>query len=223
QAEVPCRVEVLPESATSSEVTGLLARLSADPAVQGILLQEPVPEPLVAEELVLAIDPAKDIDGVHPLNAGRLFQGRDEGLVPATALGGMELLRRAGIELRGREALVIGRSTIVGRPFALLLLHAHATVTIAHSRTVDLAAQARRADLLAVAVGRAGFVTADMVKPGAVVVDFGINYVDGALCGDVEPAVAEVAGALTPVPGGTGSMTTAALLANLIAAAEATR
>ena len=214
------RLVPLAESATTAEVTATLAALNADSAIHGILLQEPLPEGLDAEALALAIDPAKDLDGVHPANAGCLFQGRPGGFVPATALGGLELLLRSDVPLSGRRAVVIGRSTIVGRPMALLLLHRHATVTIAHSRTAELPALARQADILVAAVGRAGFVTPEMVQPGAVVVDFGINFVDGQMCGDVAPEVATVAGALTPTPGGTGAMTNAALLANLAYAAE---
>lgn len=220
-AGVAMRLEVLPADAAEADARGLLGRLSADPTVHGILLQEPVPEPLSAEALALGIDPGKDLDGVHPLNAGRLFQGRDEGFVPATALGGLELLERHGVELKGRRAVIVGRSTIVGRPMALLLLHRHATVTVCHTRTVDLADRTREADIVVAAVGRPWMITADMVRAGAVVVDFGINFVAGELRGDVAPEVAEVAGALTPTPGGTGAMTNAALLANLVRAASA--
>jgi methylenetetrahydrofolate dehydrogenase (NADP+)/methenyltetrahydrofolate cyclohydrolase len=223
RAGVGFRLELLPENASPDQVQALLLALSADPAVHGIMLQEPVPAPHDAEALALAIDPRKDIDGVNPLNAGKLFQGRPDGFIPATALGGIVLLEREGVELAGRHAVVIGRSPIVGRPMALLLLHRHATVTVCHSRTVDLPAIARQADLVVAAVGRAGFVTPDMVKPGATVLDFGTNYVDGRLLGDVDPAVAEVAGAMSPTPGGTGAVTTVALLANTVQAARAIR
>jgi methylenetetrahydrofolate dehydrogenase (NADP+)/methenyltetrahydrofolate cyclohydrolase len=220
KAGVAFRLEALAADAGESAVRERLATLGADTSVHGILLQEPVPAPLEAEALAMLIDPSKDIDGVHPLSAGRLMQGRADGFVPATALGGMLLLEREQIPLKGQRAVVIGRSNIVGRPMALLLLHRHATVTICHSRTVDLPAVAREADVLIAALGRPGFVTPDFVKPGAVVVDFGINYVDGAMRGDVDPAVAEIAGALTPTPGGTGAVTTAALLHNAVLAAE---
>jgi len=217
-ARLPFRLTALP-SDTPGRGDRLLQQLEAN-HVHGIMLQEPVPDHLDADALALHIDPRKDIDGVHPLSAGRLFQGRTDGFVPATARGGMELLDRVGIELQGRRAVVIGRSNIVGRPMALLMMHRHATVTVCHSRTQRLAEVCREADILVAAVGRAGFVTPEMVKPGATVIDFGINYVDGRLCGDLAPEVAEVAGALTPTPGGTGAVTTAALLANLLEAAE---
>ncbi|MBI2297893.1 MAG: bifunctional 5,10-methylenetetrahydrofolate dehydrogenase/5,10-methenyltetrahydrofolate cyclohydrolase [Armatimonadetes bacterium] len=221
RAGVEMRLIELPAGTPEDAVAAVLDELSADPAVHGIMLQEPVPAPLDAERLALGIAPGKDIDGVHPLNAGRLFQGRDGGLVPATALGGIRLLEHYGVEPKGRQVVVIGRSTIVGRPFALLCLHRHATVTLCHSRTVDLPAVARTGDILAVAVGRAAMVEPEWVKPGAVVVDFGVNFRDGAMCGDVAEEVAEVAGALTPTPGGTGAVTTAVLLSNLLEAASA--
>ena len=217
---LPFQLNELPAETSEVDVITVLQELGHDPAVHGIMLQEPVPEPLNAEALALHIDPRKDIDGVHPLNAGRLFQGRDDGFVPATARGGMEILKRSGIDLKGQRAVVIGRSNIVGRPMALLLMHQHATVTVCHSRTRDLADICRQADVLAAAVGRAGFVTHDMVQYGATVLDFGINFIDGQLCGDVAPDVATVAGAMTPTPGGTGAVTNAALLANLIDACE---
>lgn len=220
RAGLPFRLEALPADTPAAAVIALLRQLGEDPVVHGIMLQEPVPDHLDADALALHIAPGKDIDGVHPLNAGRLFQGRLDGFVPATARGGMEILDRSGIELQGARAVVIGRSNIVGRPMALLLMHRHATVTVCHSRTRDLAAVCREADVLVAAVGRAGFVTPEMVKPGATVIDFGINFVDGQLCGDVQPEVAGSAGALTPTPGGTGAVTTAALLANLVDAAE---
>lgn len=220
KAGVVVRAEVRPADTTPDQARALLAELSADSAVHGIMLLEPVPSGLDAEALALSLAPEKDIDGVHPTNAGKLFQGRADGVVPATALGGLRLLEREQVPLAGTRAVVIGRSTIVGRPFALLLLHRHATVTLAHSRTRDLAALAREADLLAVAVGRAGLVQPDWVKPGATVLDFGTNFVDGQMRGDVDPSCAEVAGALSPTPGGTGAVTTAVLLNNLLDAAE---
>ena len=176
-----------------------------------------------------ALAPDKDVDGVHPVNAGRLAQvapvGRPPGVldyfVPATPLGGLEILKRYGIEISGKRAVVVGRSNIVGKPMAMLLLRENATVTICHSRTRDLAAVCREADILCAAVGRARLITADMVKPGAVVIDFGVNFVDGKMVGDVDfEAVKEVAGAITPVPGGTGPMTNAMLLKNVLEAAK---
>ncbi|MBI5830801.1 MAG: bifunctional 5,10-methylenetetrahydrofolate dehydrogenase/5,10-methenyltetrahydrofolate cyclohydrolase [Armatimonadetes bacterium] len=220
KAGVSVRAELLPADSSPERVRTLLCELSADPAIHGIMLQEPVPDQLDAEALALCIAPEKDIDGVHPQNAGKLFQGRSDGFVPATAQGGIMLLEREGVELSGKRAVVVGRSTIVGRPMALLLLHRHATVTICHSRTRDLAAVCREADVLAVGIGRAGFITPDMVKPGAVVVDFGTNFVGDQMLGDVDPAVAEVASALSPTPGGTGAVTTAVLLAGVVTAAE---
>ena len=203
------------------QVAARLDQLSADPAVHGIMLQEPVPAPHDAEALALHIAPHKDLDGVHPTNAGSLFQGRNGAFVPATAEGGLELLLREGVELKGKQAVVIGRSTIVGRPLAMLLLHQHATVTICHSRTRDLAAVARTADILCVAVGRPWLATPEFVKSGAVVLDFGVNFVDGEMRGDVHVDVANVAGAMTPTPGGTGPVTTAILLRHAVEAAEA--
>ena len=165
------------------------------------------------------VDPAKDVDGFHPNNAGRLFLGEPLH-VPATPLGVMKMLEEYGVELAGSEAVVIGRSEIVGKPMAMLLLAEHATVTICHSRTADLAEHARRADILVAAVGRPGLVTPDMVKPGATVVDVGVNRTESGIVGDVDKAVAEVAGLITPVPGGVGPMTIAMLLANTLKAAK---
>jgi len=169
--------------------------------------------------VTLAVDPTKDVDGFHPLNAGRLYQG-DPLLVPATPLGVMALLAEYKIELEGMEAVVIGRSEIVGKPVAMMLLAEHATVTICHSRTVDLNRHTRRADILVAAVGRPGLVTREMVKPGAVVIDVAVNRTENGLVGDVEKDVAEVAGFLTPVPGSIGPMTIAMLLRNTLTAAQ---
>jgi methylenetetrahydrofolate dehydrogenase (NADP+) / methenyltetrahydrofolate cyclohydrolase len=166
-----------------------------------------------------SVDPAKDVDGFHPLNAGLLYLGEPLH-VPATPLGVMRMLEEHGVELKGVEAVVVGRSEIVGKPMASLLLAQHATVTICHSRTVDLPAHARRADILVAAVGRPGTITPDMVKPGATVIDVGVTRTDTGIVGDVEPAVAEVAGLLTPVPGGVGPMTIAMLLSNTLHAAK---
>lgn len=210
----------LPADAEQGEVAGLIARLNADPGVHGILLQLPVPEQMDGAELTASIDPAKDIDGLTPVSAGLLVQGR-EGMVPCTPAGVMELLRHAGTELEGAEAVVLGRSNLVGRPLVSLLLAENATVTTCHSRTRDLAAVCRRADVLIAAVGRPRLVTAEMVKEGATVIDVGINRVDGALVGDVDfDSVEPKAGAITPVPGGVGPMTIAMLLDNTLRAAR---
>ena len=215
------RLVLLPDPSSDAELFRALTELSVDAAVSGILLQFPLPKHLSADRAVQAIDPAKDIDGVHPLNAGRLFFDRGRYLAPATPLGGLELLRRASIGLVGSHAVVVGRSDIVGKPMASLLLRQHATVTVCHSRTVDLARFTRQADVLAVAVGRPGLITGDMVSPGVTILDFGMNIVDGVLVGDVDAAsVTPVAGAITPVPGGTGPMTNAMLLANTLQAAR---
>ncbi len=198
-----------------------IAQLNAARAVHGVVLQLPLPRHLDAERLLPAISPAKDVDGFHAANLGALVQGRP-GFVPGTPAGVMRMLEHAGVALAGRHAVIIGRSTIVGKPLALLLLQRDATVTICHSKTADLAALTRQADVLVAAVGRARLVTAGMVKPGACVIDVGINRTpEGKLCGDVDfAAVKEVAGSITPVPGGVGPMTVAMLIANTVRAAE---
>ena len=198
--------------------------LNADDSFDGILLQLPLPQGLCADELLERIAPEKDVDGFHPLNFGKLALGLG-GKTPCTPAGCMELLRRAGVDIAGKEAVVIGRSRLVGKPTALLLQAADATVTLCHSHTRDLAAHTRRADILVVAAGKAGLVTGEMIKPGAAVIDVGINRrPDGTLCGDVEFSSAEpVAGAITPVPGGVGPMTIAMLLKATIDAAEERR
>ena len=209
----------LPGDADQGTVAALLDELAADPAVSGILLQLPVPAHLDTDALLARIPAEKDVDGLTTANAGLLAQGRP-GLRPCTPAGVMELLATHGVELSGAEAVVVGRSVLVGRPMAQLLLAAHATVTIAHSRTRDLAAVCRRADVLVVAAGIPGLVGADAVKPGATVIDVGIHRGEQGLHGDVQfEAVAEVAGAITPVPGGVGPMTIAMLLANTLTAA----
>ena len=214
----------LPESTTEADLLAEIARLNADPAGDGILVQLPLPAHLRAEAAIAAVDPRKDVDGFHPLNAGRLAAG-EPGLVPCTPRGVMHLLAEAGVALRGARALVLGRSQIVGRPMAQLLLGADCTVTIAHSRTRDLPAECRRAEILVAAAGRAEMVRGDWIAPGAVVIDVGINRLpDGKLVGDV--AYAEAlghAGAITPVPGGVGPMTIACLLENTLEAALARR
>jgi methylenetetrahydrofolate dehydrogenase (NADP+)/methenyltetrahydrofolate cyclohydrolase len=215
------RLELLPAGAAQAELDTLIAALNGDAAVDGVLIQLPLPAGLSAEQAIMGLDYRKDIDGVHPINAGLLAQGR-AAFAPNTPAGGMELLRRYGVELRGRRAAVVGRSAIVGRPMAQLLTLADATVTVCHSRTADLGAVLRECELVCVAAGRPGLVTAEMIRPGAVVVDFGTNVRDdSSLVGDVDfAAVAEVAGAITPVPGGTGPVTNAMLIKNLITAAS---
>ncbi|WP_034384441.1 bifunctional 5,10-methylenetetrahydrofolate dehydrogenase/5,10-methenyltetrahydrofolate cyclohydrolase [Deinococcus sp. YIM 77859] len=217
-------VYALPTTTTQAELLDLIARLNADPAVSGILVQLPLPAHVSEQAVLHAIDPRKDVDGFHPLNVGELWAGRPA-LRPCTPAGMLYLLDHYGLPVAGQRAVVVGRSPIVGRPLAGLLLNRDATVTVAHSRTPDLGAVTREADLLCVAVGQPHLVTPDMVKPGATVLDVGINRVcgedgQGYLTGDVHPDVAEVAGALTPVPGGVGPMTIAQLLANTVTAAE---
>ncbi|WP_174279265.1 bifunctional 5,10-methylenetetrahydrofolate dehydrogenase/5,10-methenyltetrahydrofolate cyclohydrolase, partial [Sphingomonas bacterium] len=209
---------VLPADTTQPALMTLVDRLNADPAIDGILVQLPLPRHLDEWAVVSRIDPDKDVDGLHPVNVGRLANGVP-GLRPCTPLGSLLLLEGLGAPLAGQEAVVLGRSQLVGRPVAQLLVNANCTVTVAHSRTRDVAAHVGRADIVIAAVGIPGFVKADWVKPGATVIDVGINRVAGGLVGDVDPAVAEVAGALTPVPGGVGPMTIACLLRNTLEAA----
>jgi len=219
-ADLACTVEPLPADAEPEAVLALIRRLSDDAGVHGILIQAPLPPPLTLAEAAGAMDPRKDVDGAHPLNLGRLAQGRPS-IAPCTPVGGIELLQRSGLPIAGQRAVVIGRGATVGRPLALLLLGLDATVTVCHSRTPDLGAVTREADLLAVATGRPNLIRAEMVKPGATVLDFGVNEVDGRLVGDVAfDAVSEVAGAITPVPGGTGPMTNAVLLRQVLDAAR---
>ena len=209
----------LGQESSQEDVEAALAALNVDAAVHGIMVLEPLPQQIDDSSLLDGLSPAKDVDGVNPLNAGRLAAQRQPYFVPATPAGGIQLLEEAGVAFKGKKAVVIGRSDIVGKPMALLLLHRHCTVTIAHSRTESLPAVAREADILCVAIGRPEMVTGDWVKPGAVVVDFGTTYTDGALKGDCEQeSVAAVAGMLTPVPGGTGPMTNVMLMRNLLLA-----
>ncbi len=197
-----------------------IAALNADPSVHGILVQLPLPPQFDAEAVLESISPKKDVDGFHAVNTGRLVQGRP-GFVPCTPLGVMEMLKSESVPLRGAEAVIVGRSNIVGKPMAMLLMQADATVTVCHSKTRDLAGHCRRADILVAAIGRPRFVTGDMVKPGAVVIDVGINRLpDGKLCGDVDfEAARAMASLITPVPGGVGPMTITMLLANTIESA----
>jgi len=212
---------VLPADTQQQALETAIGELSADNQIHGILIQMPLPKGLDAGGAIARLAPRKDVDGVQPTSAGLLAHGQPC-LVPNTPAGGMELLRRAGVALAGKRAVVVGRSTIVGKPMALLLLAEHATVTIAHSRTHDLPSVLREADIVVAAVGRAGLITGAMLRPGAVVIDFGINVAaDGAVVGDVELAsAAEVAGAITPVPGGTGPVTNMMLMRNVLQAAR---
>jgi methylenetetrahydrofolate dehydrogenase (NADP+)/methenyltetrahydrofolate cyclohydrolase len=206
---------------TQEELAELLRTLDADDRVHGILLQLPLPDHLDQDALIPLIGRAKDVDGLTPANAGLLAQGREEALVPCTPAGVMELLDQAGVELEGARAVVIGRSILVGKPVAALLLAANATVTHCHSRTRDLGAVCREADVIVAAVGRIDTVTADMVREGAVVIDVGTNRTEAGLVGDVDfEAIREKAGAITPVPGGVGPMTRAMLLVNTVRAAR---
>jgi methylenetetrahydrofolate dehydrogenase (NADP+) / methenyltetrahydrofolate cyclohydrolase len=213
------RVEV-PGRASVARLRKQISELNADPLVAGIIVQMPLPKRIPLATVTDTIDPAKDIDGLHPLNAGRLTLGHD-GFLPTTAQAAVEILKRSGIPIAGRRAVVVGRSNIVGKPAALLLLRENATVTTCHSHTRDLAAHVRSADIVVVAVGKPGLITGSMLKRGAVVVDIGINVVDGQIVGDVDAASAiEVASALTPVPGGVGPVTNALLMTHLMRAAE---
>jgi methylenetetrahydrofolate dehydrogenase (NADP+) / methenyltetrahydrofolate cyclohydrolase len=211
----------LPADATQAEVEAVVDELNADPACTGYIVQLPLPAGLDAQRVLHLMDPAKDADGLHPLNLGKLVLG-EQGPVPGTPEGIIVLLRRYDIPLAGADVTVIGRSVIVGRTLGLLLNRRseNATVTLCHTGTKDLAAHTRRADIVVAAAGQPGLLTADMVRPGAVVVDVGITRTDAGLVGDVDPGVAEVAGWLAPVPGGVGPMTRAMLLAKVVASAE---
>lgn len=234
-----------PEDVSTEELLGLVGELNRRDEIDGILVQLPLPAQVDSKRVLLAVDPAKDVDGFHPMNVGLLSTQRP-GLVPCTPLGIMEMLRRSGVTVAGQEAVVIGRSDIVGKPMAMLLVNANATVTVCHSKTRDLASLCRRADLLVAALGRAGLVTRDLVRPGATVIDVGMNRVTEAaefrrlfpnnkqreetfrtkgsvLVGDVHPEVAEVAGRITPVPGGVGPLTIAMLMSNTVRAAKLRR
>ena len=214
----------MPAEMTQQQLLAKIAELNADESVDGILVQLPLPKQINADAVISAIDPAKDVDGFHVANAGALVTGK-QGFVPCTPFGVMRLIEKSGVNPRGKSAVIVGRSNIVGKPMALLLLAADATVTVAHSRTPDLSAVTRNADILVAAVGRAKLIKADMVKPGAVVIDVGMNRDEnGKLCGDVDFAeVKEVAGSITPVPGGVGPMTIAMLMQNTVLAAQMRR
>jgi methylenetetrahydrofolate dehydrogenase (NADP+) / methenyltetrahydrofolate cyclohydrolase len=212
----------LPAETTQDDLLALIADLNADDTVDGILVQLPLPDHLDEAAAIEAVDPAKDIDGIHPTNAGRLYLGRPT-LVPGTPLGIMRMLAEYEIELAGAHAVVVGRSAIVGKPMAHLLLQANATVTVCHSRTQDLQRHTLDADVLVAAVGRLHLVTADMVRVGATVIDVGMNRTDEGLFGDVDPGAAERAAYMTPVPGGVGPMTIAMVLQNTVTAARARR
>ncbi len=217
-------VHALPEDTGEAELLDLIGELNADPEVDGILVQLPLPPGIDTARVLEAIHPDKDVDGFHPVNVGRLWsRGPGVGLDPCTPAGVMRMLAHYRIPLEGRRAVVVGRSNIVGKPMAAMLLFANATVTVAHSRTRDLAALTREAEILVSAVGRPGYLKPSMVRPGAVVVDVGITRVGTRLLGDADPGVAEVAAAVTPVPGGVGPMTVAMLLANTVRAAERRR
>ena len=234
-----------PESVTTEEMLELVAELNARPDIDGILIQLPLPKHVDTKRLLDAVSPDKDVDGFHPVNAGRLQAGRPA-LAPCTPAGVLEILKRSNIAISGENAVVVGRSDIVGKPAAMLLLHENATVTICHSKTRDLPSITREADILVAAIGRAGFITADMVKPGATIIDVGINRITdraeferffagdakreetfakrgATLVGDVHPAAFQVAGAYTPVPGGVGPLTIAMLMANTVRAAKMRR
>jgi len=234
-----------PETVTTEEMMDLVASLNSRDDIDGILIQLPLPEQVDAKALLDAVDPAKDVDGFHPVNAGRLQAGRPA-LAPCTPAGVIEILKRSGIAISGANAVVVGRSDIVGKPAAMLLLHQNATVTICHSKTRDLGALTRAADILVAAIGRPGFITPEMVKPGATIIDVGINRITeqaefdryfagnakreaafakrgSTIVGDVHPKAFELAGAYTPVPGGVGPLTIAMLMANTVRAARMRR
>jgi len=212
----------LPADASEAQVLALVRELNADDQVDGFIVQSPVPDQINEARVMEEIDPVKDVDGFSPVNVGRLWLGR-EGHISATPLGIMEILREYEVQLEGADAVIVGRSEIVGKPMAALLLRANATVTFCHTRTRDMAERTRKADLLVAAAGRAGLIQPEMVKPGATVVDVGITRTPEGLVGDVDKGVVEIAGLLTPVPGGVGPMTRAMLLENTVRAARARR
>lgn len=213
-------VHRLPEETTQTELLAVIRKLNQDPTVHGILVQLPVPKHIDPKVVQMAVSPDKDVDGFHPLNVGRLWANRP-GHIPCTPLGIMRLLDESQVELAGKKAVVIGRSDIVGKPMAALLLQRNATVTICHSYTQNVAEECREADIVVVAVGKPGFIKGEWLKPGSTVIDVGINRLPTGLVGDVDfPSAAEVAGKITPVPGGVGPMTIAMLLSNTVQAAK---
>jgi methylenetetrahydrofolate dehydrogenase (NADP+)/methenyltetrahydrofolate cyclohydrolase len=223
------QLHTLPATATQAEVVALVAKLNKDASIHGIMIQEPLPKGIDEAAVKEALSPDKDVDGVHPVNAGRLAQVSPTGrppmvgpfFVPATPAGGMEILKRNGVKLAGKLAVVVGRSNIVGKPMAFLLLRENASVTLCHSQTNDLPAVCKTADILCAAVGKAKMIKGDWIKPGAIVIDFGVNFVDGKSVGDVDYDQAiNVAGMITPVPGGTGPMTNIMMMRNVIEAAK---
>ncbi len=210
----------LPRETSEEQILEIIEVLNGREDVNGILVQLPLPEHINEEKVIYAIDPAKDVDAFHPVNVGKIMIGNYD-FVPCTPGGVMELIRESGISIEGRDCVVVGRSNIVGKPQAMMLLHSNATVTVCHSKTHDLASKTKNADILVAAVGRANFITADMVKEGAVVIDVGMNRADGKLCGDVDfEGVSKVAGFITPVPGGVGLMTRAMLMKNTVRACK---
>lgn len=210
----------LPAETSQDELLGLIDQLNHSPQISGILCQLPVPDHISEEAVINAIDPKKDVDAFHPVNVGKIMVGNFD-FVPCTPAGVMELLDEYQIDIKGKECVVVGRSNIVGKPMSMLLLHRHGTVTMCHSRTQHLDEVCRRADILVAAVGKAGFITPDMVKDGAVVIDVGINRnAEGKVCGDVDAAVMEKASYMTPVPGGAGPMTITMLMKNTLKAAK---
>ena len=219
EAGIDARDIRLPQDASEEEVLALVETLNGDDSVDGILVQLPLPGPIDEARVTRAVSPAKDVDGIHPVNAGNLYLGTPLH-VPATPAGCMELLAAYGVDPAGKDAVVVGRSEIVGRPVAMLLLQANATVTMCHSKTADLAGEVRRAGIVVAAVGVPGIITPAMVKPGAAVLDVGLTRTDEGIRGDVDPTVADVAGHLTPMPGGTGPMTIALLLRSAVKAAR---
>ena len=219
EAGIAAHDHKLPADTSEADLLALVGELNADDSVDGILVQLPLPDHIDEGRVLRAVSPRKDVDGFHPASAGQLYLDEPT-FVPATPLGIMALLEEYRVPLEGKRAVVIGRSTIVGKPAALLLLRANATVTVCHSRTADLAEHVARADVLVAAVGKAGVVTKDMVRPGSAVIDVGMNRAEAGLCGDVDPDAAEVAGVIMPVPGGVGPMTIAMLLRNTVKAAN---